>query len=618
MTNRTRTNWLTILLMAIGLPAMPARALTLAVSGANFTLNDQPVFLVGISYYAGLGASVATWKTDLGEMKRYGFNWLRVWATWSAFENDVSAVDPAGKAREPYLGRLRELIKECGSRGIAVDVTLSRGNGTRSSPNLQGYEAHRRAVETLVGALKPWRNWYLDLSNERNIRDARYTSMEDLGRLRDEVKRLDPKRLVTASHGGDISREELREYLIDAKLDFVCPHRPRDKGSAEQTEAKARELLGWMKELGRIVPVHYQEPFRRGYGTWQPGAADFLTDLRGARTGGAAGWCFHNGSTRDAKDGRPRRSFDMRDASLFKQLDAEENAFLARLGTEDVAIYSEDAVRPAFHLPANLIGSVYDAVYDRARRQTYIFSWVNERLFVRRFDFAGQITGDWIMPKKALVTSVFHKVDNEVRLLIAIGTPQSADVQIVTFPQATDSQAKFTPMNDDYDLYDSRLGERRESECRKAMLELQWPPSTGLHSVGPDRRDRKDLERYLEFWYANAQTRGQQIAANSDYTRFVYGTSAVTVLSLGKRSEKKYVETDVRRQVLSALGWGTYVAGAHLEGVALRKGDAVIGLRREMQEKVTHRVVWVSLADGHVVRSVNGMLARDIDTFPVK
>jgi hypothetical protein len=27
--------------------------------------------------------------------------------------------------------------------------------------------------------------------------------------------------------------------------------------------------------------VHYQEPFRQGYGSWEPKAADFLTDLRG-------------------------------------------------------------------------------------------------------------------------------------------------------------------------------------------------------------------------------------------------------------------------------------------------------------------------------------------------
>jgi hypothetical protein len=79
-----------------------------------------------------------------------------------------------------------------------------------------------------------------------------------------------------------------------------------------------------MKDLGRVVPVHYQEPLRRGYEKWNPRAEDFVTDLRGAMAGGAAGWCFHNGSERGAQDAKPRRSFDLRERRLFDQLDQEE------------------------------------------------------------------------------------------------------------------------------------------------------------------------------------------------------------------------------------------------------------------------------------------------------
>ena len=78
------------------------------------------------------------------------------------------------------------------------------------------------------------------------------------------------------------------------------------------------------KELGHVAPVHYQEPFRRGYGKFDPGVSDFITDAHNAKVGGAAGWCFHNGDTRSAADGRPRRSFDLRDKRLFDALDAEE------------------------------------------------------------------------------------------------------------------------------------------------------------------------------------------------------------------------------------------------------------------------------------------------------
>ena len=79
-----------------------------------------------------------------------------------------------------------------------------------------------------------------------------------------------------------------------------------------------------MKTMGRSVPVHYQEPLRRGYGQWQPVGGDLLADLRGALAGGAAGWCFHNGSSARRPENRPRRSFDLRVQRLFDQLDKEE------------------------------------------------------------------------------------------------------------------------------------------------------------------------------------------------------------------------------------------------------------------------------------------------------
>jgi hypothetical protein len=197
------------------------------------------------------------------------------------------------------------------------------------------HEAHRRAVQTIVEALKEHRNWYLDMSNERNIQDQRHTNFDDLRELRELVRRLDPERLVTASHGGDIGLDELRAYVNEVRVDFISPHRPRDASSPKQTAAKTREYLTALDELGRVVPVHYQEPFRRGYsGDWQPSADDFLTDLAQARAGGAAGWCFHNGDQRGAKDSRPRRSFDLRDGRLFQPLDAEEQRFVVRLAEQ--------------------------------------------------------------------------------------------------------------------------------------------------------------------------------------------------------------------------------------------------------------------------------------------
>jgi hypothetical protein len=267
-------------------------------------------------------------------MRSSGFNWIRVWVTWAAFENDVSAVDGAGNAREPYLDKLRWLVTECDKRGIIVDITLSRGNGITGPSRLGDLESLKRAARTLVTSLRPYRNWYLDMANERNVRDARFVSIEELAEVRKVAKQLDPKRLVTASHAGDMNQDQLREYLLGVKVDFISPHRPRNDHSPEQTAGRTRQYLEWMKEFGRTVPVHYQEPFRRGFSPrrWEPKAADFLTDLKQAKKGGAAGWCLHNGDQKDKPEGKPHRSFDMRQARLFDQLDAEERKFLGALG----------------------------------------------------------------------------------------------------------------------------------------------------------------------------------------------------------------------------------------------------------------------------------------------
>ena len=307
-----------------GSPAAPRAATVLGTDSSRFSINGKPKFLYGMSYYGALAAPEDFIRRDLDDMQRYGFNWIRVWANWRGFDADASAVDGEGRPIAAGLEKLKALVRECDRRGMIVDVTFSRGNGVSGSPRLQTLEAHRRAVETVVNALKPRRNWYLDLSNERNIGDKRFTSFKDLKQLRASARQLDPMLLVTASQGGDISRDELREYLETAGVDFITPHRPRDADSPARTESKSREYLSWMRELGRVVPVHYQEPMRRGYSGWNPAAEDFAADLRGALAGGAAGWCFHNGGERSSPDGRPRRSFDLRDRRLFEQLDVEE------------------------------------------------------------------------------------------------------------------------------------------------------------------------------------------------------------------------------------------------------------------------------------------------------
>ena len=87
------------------------------------------------------------------------------------------------------------------------------------------------------------------------------------------------------------------------------------------------------------MPLHYQEPFRRGFTKgWEPSADDYVTDAQGALAGGAAGWCLHNGDQRDQPDQKPRRSFDMRSQRLFEQLDQVELDALKAISVQRSAI----------------------------------------------------------------------------------------------------------------------------------------------------------------------------------------------------------------------------------------------------------------------------------------
>lgn len=96
---------------AAALVAGTAAAAELGVARDRFTIGGKPAFLFGMSYYGALGASREFIASDLDNLRKLGFNWIRVWATWSAFDNDVSAVDSEGRARRPYLDTLEQLAK---------------------------------------------------------------------------------------------------------------------------------------------------------------------------------------------------------------------------------------------------------------------------------------------------------------------------------------------------------------------------------------------------------------------------------------------------------------------------------------------------------------------------
>jgi hypothetical protein len=326
-TTKRKAWWLLLTALLYQLPF--GVATELGKNSTQFTIDGKPTFLLGISYYGALGAPTNFIAADLDDIQRDHFNWLRVWATWTSGGENVSAIDTNGAPREPYLTRLEQLIKTCDQRGLIVDVTLSRG------ATLPNFDAHQKAVRLLTEKLQPYRNWYLDLGNEREVRDARYVRFEELRLLRQLVRQIDPKRLVTASDSSDDQHftAAIEKYLREVKLDFLTPHRRRAPDSPAQTAEATKLYLAKMESLNLTAPVLFQEPFRRGYTKWEPKTEDFLRDLQGAIDGGAAGWCFHNGSPRDPKSPAPGRSFDLRQKRLYDQLDLTELEVTKKVGS---------------------------------------------------------------------------------------------------------------------------------------------------------------------------------------------------------------------------------------------------------------------------------------------
>ncbi len=310
-----------ILLVTVALP-MQAATLGISKDGANFCIDGRPVFLNGISYYAATSISTPEFLTrDLDDMTRYGINWIRVWTMWNINDQNYAVVNPDGSVREPFMARLKTVIRECDRRNIIVDVTMHRG----PHPAPSNQSEHIACARTLATELKGYRNVYFDVGNERDVGDARFVSYKDMGDLITAVKAIDPKRICTAS-GVPTSSKDLNEYLTTGQCDFIAPHLGRGRGDSARTLGEVVKFIGWMKQLGRRVPVHLQEPFRQGYGNYTPDIDDYYRDAEGGKLAGAAGWCLHNGSIRSNTNEKPHRSFLMSDTDgrLFAQLDKLE------------------------------------------------------------------------------------------------------------------------------------------------------------------------------------------------------------------------------------------------------------------------------------------------------
>jgi hypothetical protein len=286
----------------------------------SFTYDGVETFVLAASYYGGCATAEAVVVADLGQLAALGFNNVRIWVTWNAPSDAAAVVRGDGSLDAGALARLRFLLETARGLGMSVDVTFGYGTPGISDG---GFDNYRTAMAALASELLPYRNAWFDLGNERDVGDARYLSVEQVRDLALAVRAVDPARLVTASGGGSTGEgaaASWTEMYATANLDFATPHFSRDADWAAQTESRVTVMRDLLLAAGWDRPIYLQEEARRGYSGAEWPKEDFLTAVAGARSAGAAGWCFHT----DA-------GFDLVAGSFFDQLDDVERDLVDEL-----------------------------------------------------------------------------------------------------------------------------------------------------------------------------------------------------------------------------------------------------------------------------------------------
>jgi hypothetical protein len=277
----------------------------------RFTLDGQPTFLLGVSYFDG-----RNWhQEDLDELAARKFNLIRIWLDWG----DHSFFDASGAlaAQDTLL----DLVHACAARGIVVDATILDTDLTLSPP--------AAAVESAVLALGSEPNVFFDLANEHDHAGNTF-SHDDVTALAQaaRAKNADMRYTVSSQGGHIVDDLTLDAGNIDAEiigcgLDFLTPHLSRTADFYDKTDQRVGMIKEYLATIGKTIPVYLQEEARRGHSGLDPTKDQFLQAAREARDAGAAAWILHT----DA-------GFDLAAASFFESLDPEEHATVDALGAE--------------------------------------------------------------------------------------------------------------------------------------------------------------------------------------------------------------------------------------------------------------------------------------------
>jgi hypothetical protein len=339
MNNLTVIGLLAAALVGAGVGTRAAAPPAVGVSGASFTVDGTPRFLLLVSYFDALRASDAILDEDFSWLRAHGIDGVRIFPNWWRCEaqrrcgghpgGDTLFEAPSGRLRADRLERLRAVLAKAAGHGLVVDLSFAREtvapgpDGARLAPD--AYARGIAATLDALGSAAP--HVVVDLQNEvdHNRVFARGAA-DDARQVAALAHRLArPARVLMVSSGeGDA---ELYTYCGvpgacppgARPLDAIAVHDTRRADWVDRSAAVAAAMRAVGDRRG-AKPVYFQEPQ-----AWQDETAPdrverFLRAASQARTGGAAAWLFHT-----------RSGFILRERSMKAQMAADERSAIEQL-----------------------------------------------------------------------------------------------------------------------------------------------------------------------------------------------------------------------------------------------------------------------------------------------
>ncbi len=184
-------------------------------------------------------------------------------------------------------------MQKAAACGFVVDVTFNREQLAKTSEfTVAEFRAGIVDVVSRLHADPRYPHVFIDLQNERGHPDApaMQLTVEEVRRLRDDVKRADPSRLVMVSTQGGETASLTLAMLAD--LDVIAFHELQKTGWHNSTASTVQAL-----KVGG-VPIYLQEMARapdRGVRCAKetPEVNPFVEAMRKAKEAGAAAWTLH-------------------------------------------------------------------------------------------------------------------------------------------------------------------------------------------------------------------------------------------------------------------------------------------------------------------------------------